>query len=213
MARNKGSRSKLNYFETFMLQAQAAHKEAGVLVEVAENFTTAEAISEYLPRAHEIEHEADQLNHAVMRAIDVDFMTPFDREDIIILTNALDEIVDGIEEVIQLFYLFDVHFMHRDVIPMARLLEKSTAALSEAMGGFKDFKKFGHFLEVMDKVDEVEEEVDAKYMEVMHNLFTEDRENAVRVMVWKDIFEHIEDCADRCDDAAQIMGSIILKNS
>ena len=50
-------------------------------------------------------------------------------------------------------------------------------------------------------------------MEVMHRLFTVDRENAVRVMVWKDIFEHIEDCADRCDETAQIMGSIILKNS
>ena len=213
MAKNKGSRSKLNYFEAFMQQAQAAHDEAGVLVEVADNFTTADAVSEYLPRAHKIERDADELNHAVMRAIDVDFITPFDREDIIILTGALDDIVDGIEEVIQRFYMFDVHFMHHDVIPMAKLLEKSTAALAEAMGCFKDFKKFGHFLEVMDKVDKVEEEVDSKYMEVMHRLFTVDRENAVRVMVWKDIFEHIEDCADRCDETAQIMGSIILKNS
>ena len=109
-----------------MQQAQAAHDEAGVLVEVAENFTTADAVSEYLPRAHKIERDADELNHAVMRAIDVDFITPFDREDIIILTaSALDDIVDGIEEVIQRFYMFDVHFMHHnDVIPMAKLLEK-----------------------------------------------------------------------------------------
>lgn len=213
MSKNKGSRSKLNYFETFMKQAQAANREATLLVDVVDNFTTAEAIAECLPKAHEIESEADKLNHAIMRAIDVDFVTPFDREDIIELANALDDIIDSIEEVIQRLYMFDVHFMHHDVVPMAHLLQKATGVLEESMAGFKDFKRFGSFLEMMSKVNDVEEQVDAKYMEVMHNLFTVDRENPVRVLVWKDIFEHIEECADRCDLASQVMGSIILKNS
>lgn len=210
MAKNK---SKIDYFSIFMQQAEAAHKEAGVLVDVVENFTTASAISECLPRAHKIEKDADILNHTIMRAIDVDFMTPFDREDIIELTNALDDVVDGIEEVIRCFYMYDVHFMHHDVKPMAQQLYKATGALADVMRGFKDFKKFGHFLEEMEQVNKVEEEVDEKYMEVMHSLFTTDRENAVRVVVWKDIFERIEDCADRCDATSQVMGSIILKNS
>jgi predicted phosphate transport protein (TIGR00153 family) len=211
--KKKGSRSKLDYFDTFMKQAQAANNEATLLVDIVDNFTTAEDIAKCLPHAHEIESEADKLNHAVMRAIDVDFVTPFDREDIIALANALDDIIDGIEEVIQRFYMFDIHFMHRDMVPMAHLLQKATGVLEESMGGFKDFKRFGSFLETMSKVNDVEEQVDAKYMEVMHNLFTVDRDNAVRVMVWKDLFEHVEECADRCDLASQLMGSIILKNS
>lgn len=211
--KKKGSRSKLDYFDTFMKQAQAANNEATLLVNIVDNFTTAEDIAKRLPHAHEIESEADKLNHAVMRAIDVDFVTPFDREDIIALANSLDDIIDGIEEVIQRFYMFDIHFMHRDMVPMAHLLRKATGVLEESMGGFRDFKRFGSFLETMGKVNDVEEQVDAKYMEVMHNLFTVDRDNAVRVMVWKDLFEHVEECADRCDLASQLMGSIILKNS
>lgn len=213
MAKAKTGRSKLDYYETFMKQAQLAHQEAQLLVEVAENFTTAEAIADFLPRAHEIENEADVLNHSVMHAIDVDFVTPFDRTDIIELTNALDDIVDKIEEVIQRLYMFDVHFMHPDAVPLAKLLEKSTGLLVSAMQDFKDFKKFGPFIERMTEVSTVEEDADAAYMSAMRRLFTEEHANPVRLLVWMDIFEHIEACADCIDDTGAIMGNIILKNS
>ena len=180
---------------------------------MSEGFTTAKAIEEFLPRAHKIEHEADAVNHAVMRAIDVDFVTPFDRDDIIELSNALDDVTDAIEEVIQRLYMFDVHFMHPDVLPLAELLRKSTNTLVEAMEDFSSFKKYGPFIERMEKVNAVEEEVDAAYLEVMRRLYTEDNDNPVRLMVWSDIFDRIEECADRIDEAGIIMGNIILRNS
>lgn len=211
--KRKIGKGKLDYYEAFMKQAELAHKEAELLVEVAENFTSAQEIADYLPRAHEIENSADDLNHSVMQAIDVDFVPPFDRVDIIELTNALDDIVDGIEEVIQRLYVFDVHFMHRDVLPLAKLLVKATGKLVDSMRGFEDFKKFGHFVDEMNKVNEVEEEVDAAYMQIMRRLYTEDNDNPLRVIVWTDIFDRIEDCADRIDETAVIMGNIILKNS
>ena len=213
MAKGKTGRSKLDYYETFQQQAKLADDEAALLVEVAQNFTTATAIADYLPRAHEIEHTADGLNHDVLHAIDVDFVTPFDRNDIIEITNALDDIVDGIEEVIQRLYMFDVRFMHPDVLPLANLLKSATGILVEAMGDFQSFKKFGPFIERMEKVNVVEEQADDAYMDTMRRLFTEEHGNPVRLMVWKDIFEHIEDCADRIDETAALMGNIILKNS
>ena len=211
--KKKTGKAKLDYYDSFLKQAQVAHEEALLLVEVAQNFTDAQAISDYLPRAHELENQGDELNHAVLNAIDVDFITPFDRNDIIELTNALDDIVDGIEEVMQRMYMFDVHFMHHDVMPLAQLLVKATALLVEAMGDFRGFKKFGAFIEAMQKVNDVEEEVDSAYMAVMRRLFTEDNDNPVRVFVWSDIFGRIEDCADRIDDAGILMGNIILRNS
>ena len=211
--KKKIGKAKLDYYESFLKQAQLAHEEAKLLVEVAENFTSAEAIRNYLPRAHELEHKGDGINHDVLHAIDVDFITPFDRNDIIELTNALDDITDSIEEVMQRMYMFDVHFMHNDVAPLAKLLVKAAALLVDAMGDFKSFKKFGAFIETMQKVNDVEEEVDAAYMAVMRRLFTEDNDNPVRVMVWSDIFSHIEDCADRIDESGILMGNIILRNS
>lgn len=212
MGKKKG-KSKVDYYEAFLRQAQLAHQEAELLVEVARGFTDAQAVGGFLPRAHKIENEADDVNHAVMHAIDVDFITPFDRNDIIELSGALDDVVDGIEEVIQLFYMYDVRFMHADVLPMAKLLEKATRTLVKAMGDFEDFKKFGPFIERMQKVSAVEEEVDAAFLETMRRLFTEEHANPVRLMVWKDIFERIEDCADRIDEAGVLMGNIILRNS
>lgn len=211
--KKKIGKAKLDYYESFLKQAQLAHKEAELLAEVAVGFTSAAAIQDYLPRAHELEKKGDEINHDVLHAIDVDFITPFDRNDIIELTNALDDITDGIEEVMQRMYMFDVHFMHNDVVPLAKLLVKATALLVDAMGDFKSFKKFGAFIETMQKVNGVEEEVDAAYMAVMRRLFTEDNDNPVRVLVWSDIFGHIEDCADRIDEAGILMGNIILRNS
>lgn len=211
--KKKTGKAKLDYYDSFLKQAQVAHEEALLLVEVAQNFTDAQAISDYLPRAHELENQGDELNHAVLNAIDVDFITPFDRNDIIELTNALDDIVDGIEEVMQRMYMFDVHFMHHDVIRLSQLLVKATSLLVEAMGDFRGFKKFGPFIETMQKVNDVEEEVDSAYMAVMRRLFTEDNDNPVRVFVWSDIFGRIEDCADCIDEAGILMGNIILRNS
>ncbi|MBE6470906.1 MAG: DUF47 family protein [Coriobacteriaceae bacterium] len=213
MAKTKVGKSKLDYYVAFQTQAELAHKESSLLLEVAQNFTTAADIADYLPRAHEIEHEADNINHAVLHAIDVDFVTPFDRTDIIEITNALDDIVDSIEEVIQRLYMFDVRFMHPDLIPLAELLQKSTGILLEAMGEFQSFKKFGAFIEHMEKVNTVEEDADEAYMQTMRRLYTEEHENPVRLMVWSDIFEHVENCADRIDETAALMGNIILKNS
>ena len=213
MAKTKTGRSKLDYYQAFQQQAQLAHEEAALLVEVAQGFTTATAIADYLPRAHEIEHKADDINHAVLHAIDVDFVTPFDRTDIIEITNALDDIVDSIEEVIQRLYMFDIRFMHPDVLPLANLLQKSTGILLDAMGEFQSFKKFGAFIDHMQKVNDVEEDADTAYLETMRRLFTKEHANPVRLMVWSDIFEHIENCADRIDETAALMGNIILKNS
>lgn len=207
------SKSKLNYFDAFSKQAEYACKEADLLDEVIENFTTAEAIQDYLPRAHQIEHDADVVNHEILTAIDVDFITPIDRDDIITLAQALDDIVDSIEDVIQRFYMFDVHFMHHDAAGFSKLIRKECNALSVAMEEFHNFKKSGTFRKSIIKVNDIEEEADGFYVEMMRNLFTVDRENPTRVIVWMEIFERMEDCCDNGERVADTMSSILLKNS
>ena len=73
------SKSKLDYFQAFKKQAEYAVKEADLLIEVIQNFTTAEAIKQDLPRAHEIEHAADGVYYEILAAVDVDFITPIER--------------------------------------------------------------------------------------------------------------------------------------
>lgn len=207
------SKSKLDYFDAFKRQAEYACKEAELLCEVVDNFTTAEAIEQYLPRAHDIEHDADVVNHDILTAIDVDFITPIDRADIIQLAQALDDIVDSIEDVIQRFYMFDVHFMHHDAVSLAKLIHKECEALHTAMEEFYDFKKSSTFRKNMIKVNDIEEEADSLYVEIMRRLFTVDRENPMRVVAWMEIFERMENCCDSGERVADTMSSILLKNS
>ena len=96
MAKHKNGK-KLDYFEAFEKQAELGIAEAKLLVEVIENYKGPDSLDDYIERAHEIEHAGDKLVHSVFDAVTVDFVTPIDREDIISLTQKLDDVLDYME--------------------------------------------------------------------------------------------------------------------
>ena len=94
-----------------------------------------------MERAHELEHEGDEINHAIFKTVATDFITPIEREDIINMSQYLDNIIDYIEDVMQRFYMYDVHFIHHDALEFAHLIKKSCEALDKAMVDFRNFKE------------------------------------------------------------------------
>ncbi len=210
MARRK---TKHDYFATFHQQAELALEEANVLIEVMENFTTAEAVQEYMPRAHEIETRADELNHSNFNAIAVDFITPIDRDDVIKISQAIDEVVDEIEEVVRELYIMNVHSMHEGAIKMAQIIKKACEALVVVTAEFKNFKKSDAFRRAVVDANSFEEEADELYAQLIRNLHVEDEDKPMRVLVWSRIFNKMEVCSDVCEHVADIMNSVLLKNS
>jgi uncharacterized protein len=208
----KASKKKFNYFDAFEKQSAIASKQARLLLEVVENFSKAEDIEKYLPRAHELESRGDSVCHDVFDAILPDFVTPIDREDIISLTNSMDALIDKMEEVLQRFYMYDIHFMHHDVKPLAKMIVKSCDALSEAMADFRNCNKSKKFKQLVIKVNDIENEADAFHIKAIRKLYTHDRENPVRVLVWTSLFDMMEECVDLCETIADKMNSIMLKN-
>ncbi len=205
-------KKKFDYFEAFEQQTKVAVEEAGLLIEAIEGFTTAEELKGAMERAHQIEHDGDELNHAIFKNVATDFITPIEREDVVDLAQFLDDIVDYIEDVIQRFYMYDVHFMHKDAHEFACLIKKSCEALDTAMEDFRNFKKSKKFKQLIVDVNTYEEEADQLYMKVIRSLHTEDRENPMRVLVWSQIFSCMEKCCDACEHAADTMNTILLKN-
>ena len=206
-------KKKIDYFDMFEQQVAVANREADILVDAVENFTTAEALHDILIKAHEIEHEGDVLSHDILHSVAVDFITPIDREDIISLTAALDNVTDSIEDVLRDFYMYDIHFMHDDAKEIAHLIKKSTKALTNAMVDFRNFKKSKKFKELIIKVSDYEDQGDRLYMEAIRRLYTGETDDAVRVDVWTRIFDCMEAACDSCEHAADAMGDIMLKNS
>ena len=98
-----GKRDKFDYFDAFEKQTEVAVQEAELLIEAIESFTEAEHLKEVMERAHELEHKGDEINHAIFKTVATDFITPIEREDIINMSQYLDNIIDYIEYVMQSF--------------------------------------------------------------------------------------------------------------
>ena len=207
-----GNKRKFDYFNAFEALSEVAVAEADLLIEAIEGFTEAGALGDTMTRGHELEHKGDEINHAIFKSVATDFITPIEREDIIELAQTLDDIIDYIEDVMQRFFMYDVHFMHRDASEFAGLIKQSCMALDRAMEDFRNFKKSKKFKSLIIDVNNYEEEADALFMKVIRSLHTADRENPMRVLVWSQIFDRMEKCCDACEHAADTMNTILLKN-
>lgn len=206
-------KEKHDYFAAFTKQAELALEEANLLVKGIEEFTTAEAVQELMSEAHEIESAADEVNHQNFQSIAIDFITPIDRDDVLSISQSLDEVIDEIEDVIQEFYIMDVHFMHRDAHEMASIIQNSCEALLTATKELPNFKKSPTFKQAIIDVNNFEEAADKLYARIIRDLHTNDADNAMRVLVWSRIFSKMERCTDAAEHVADIMNSVILKNS
>lgn len=212
----KKKKKKFDYYDAFDSQAAIAVKEAKLLKEIVDSFQSVDDIKESqiearLERAHALEREGDELCHRVSEVLITDFVTPIDREDIITITESLDEVIDRTEEIIQRFYMYDIHFMHDGAKKFVKLIVRSCEALSNAMADFRNCKKSSKFKSLIYQVNELEDEADALYMKLIRELYTEEREHPMRVMVWTRLFDAMEDCVDQCELVANKMNMVMVK--
>lgn len=206
-------KKKFDYFDAFEEQVDIASEEAELLLEVIENFKSAEEVYGLLDKAHEIENRGDEVNHQIRVSVSADFITPIEREDILELAQDLDDVTDMIEGVIQRFYMFDVHFMHPRAHEFAVIIGKSLKALRKSMGTFREFKKVKKIRAMVEDVNTLEEQADALYVQAIRELYTVDaKDDAVRVEVWSRLFDRLEGICDACETVADTMATIMLKN-
>ena len=201
------------YFECMIGQVKIATQLAEVLLEAVSDYSTASDYHMVMNKAHELEHEGDILNRTVFENIATDFITPIDREDIIGLTQRLDDIADYIEDTIRSFYMFDVHTMHPGAKQFSEIIYNSCVALEKAFGGVKDFKKTRDFRPFVVEVNDYEEEGDELYFSLVRHLHIEKRDDPMYVHVWSQIFDRLEKCCDACEHTADYLATVALKNS
>ena len=209
MARKK----KYDYFKTFEEQAKTVIEEAELLVEVIENFSSADDIKAVLPKAHEIENRGDQPNHENYNAVAVDFVTPIDREDLIDISSSLDSIIDQMEETIMEFYMLHIHSMHESCLEFARYVLEASRALLIAVQDFQNYKKSATFRGAIAKVNDCEEAADEAYLRIMHKMYSADNPDPIYVLVWTRIFDQLEECCDGCEHVADALETVMLKDS
>ncbi len=203
--------NRFNYFDAFDQDIAYACQEADLLQEVFADYHP-EQLHGQLERAHAIEHDADMVNHDVYTHLASEFIAPIEREDIDFLTQALDDIVDNIEGVMQRLYMYNILEIPQPAKDMADVISKSCIALKEAFVVFHTFKHSCKTQQHLIQVNTYEEEGDRIYLEAIRELYSE-CDDLKLVMAWASTLAKLEKCCDACERVANSMSTIIMKNS
>ena len=207
-------RNAFDYFEAFEKVSSLAVKEAEVLIETVESFSSDVEVDPLIARVHQLENRGDEINHAIFENTAIEFITPIEREDIIALARALDTVLDEIEDVVFRFYMFNVRQVPENAIKFAKVIKSAAQELDTAMGHLKGFKKHSKELHAMlVKVNDYEEEGDRLYMAAIRELFTRPNADPVDVLRWTEIYKRMERCCDACEHAADAVSTVLLNNS
>lgn len=197
-----------DFFGMFEKAALNLNKGATLLVEMMEDFSSSEAKAKAI---YEVEQEGDMLTHEVMRRLNKTFLTPIDREDIHALISRLDDVLDLIWASADRATLFKVEESTPEAVELSKTLHETTSIITKAVSSLKD-KKYTYIQEYCIEINRLENVADKIYREALVKLFN-DVKDPILVIKWKDIYEHLEDATDTCEDVANILEGIVLKHA
>lgn len=199
------------YFENFVASTALSKEAASFLVKCLENYDPAN-MRQMLEQMHSIEHQADMKKHEMSEALAKAFVTPVDREDLDMLSHQLDDVTDKLEEVLQMFYIYNIHSIEPSAIVFAKNLVKACGLLCALMEEFENFKRSKKIKELIIELNDVEEECDKLYLSSMRAL-TKESTDVLLTISWRDIYDCFESCADACEHVGDCVGSVIMKNT
>ena len=202
-------KEKLNYYDEFINDADFTVRSSKILNEYIEHFNSNLA-DEKEEEVHKLENEADKNLHKVLNYLIKDFVPPFDREDIIMIAHAIDDLEDNIDEVVINIDIFGVDKVRDDAKRFTALIEKSCLKLKDMFIKFKETKKFDEIHGLIVEINEIEDEGDTLYQEAIRNLFKNEKD-AIKVIIWKNIYNCLENCLDASEKIANNLEEIVLK--
>ena len=202
-------RKDFNYFSAYKEASDIAYEAAEMLKNTLCDGT---AFEEKKALAHEIEHRADIIYHSLVSALSRAFITPLESEDMKLLGQTIDDVVDVIEDVISNLYILNITDIRPEAIEFADLICECCAKMKLVIDEFENFRKSKKINDYIIDVNEIEEKGDHIYYKGIHRLFTE-QTDPIEIIKWRRIFELMEKCCDACEDVADTVESIILKNT
>ena len=206
MARISLVPQKREFFDLYNRAAANLVAISQLLVEFLDRFPDG---SEGLIRdIKELEHEGDRLTHEVVDLLNRTFVTPFDRDDMYRLAGALDDVCDHVDETAGKVGDYGVRDVREQARQQAQVILRSATQLAEAierLEGFRDSRR------QLIELRELEDEGDRIEQEAIASLFSSGQD-ALAVIRWKDIHEQLEEAVDACENAADVLEAILVKN-
>ncbi len=160
----------------------------------------------------DLEHIGDDITHQIYIELGKNFITPFDREDIHALGSALDEIADYIHGSSSRMFLYNVTVMTEPIKKLADLIHQSTKEVAKALNELKNYKNIRVIADACIRINNVENQADYIFDKAVGDLFDYE-EDAKTIIKYKEVLSAMETATDMCEDVANVLESILIKNA
>jgi uncharacterized protein len=194
------------FYDLFEQQATTLVRSAELLKEAlddVENLPTRQR------EIKDLEHLGDKYTYEVMRTLNETFVTPFDHEDISALAAGLDDILDYIEEIADTVNLYGIATIPRPASELSDLLAQAVAQLEQSVGKLRSGKKASEYAIEVHRLEDIG---DSTSRRAIAELFRSQHQ-PLEVIKLKDLYGLLEDALDRCEDVANVLENIAIKNA
>jgi predicted phosphate transport protein (TIGR00153 family) len=198
------------FFDLFERAAQNAHACA---TELRDALARMDDLPARAKRIKDLEHAGDQLTHEAIERLNTTFITPIDREDIHELVCRLDDIVDLIDTAVNRIVLYKIKTATDDAKALAGCLVHATGIIVEMMPAMRNLKNTDLIRQRCRDVHTQENEGDRIEQHALASLFDQHADDPMYVLKWKNVIEELEGATDRCEDVANVIEGIVLKNA
>lgn len=219
-------KQKFDYFDAFVkistYGVQSSDKIVSFFLEHFDETTKTGSITSketlrFLEELHELEDASDDVVHELLRNLSNEFVTPIDREDIVYLSNALDDIVDELDDVVQRLYMYHVNTIVPELVEMAQVVHEATCAVQKACEKFTHFKKSRSIHEYIVQINDCEDRGDRVYIRSVHRIYGRSQDGAfdgpLDAYGFSQVLSSLERCCDACEDVGDTIATVMIKNS
>ncbi|APU95023.1 MULTISPECIES: DUF47 domain-containing protein [Sphingobacterium] len=198
----------------FPLFEQAGNNliEMSKLLKDIVNSSNPEKKKELTRKVEDLEHRGDNITHQIHLELGKNFITPFDREDIHSLASSLDDVADFIHGAANRMDLYKVEKATEPMIEIADLLVEATEHVSKAIHELRDLKNIRNITDSCVRINSVENKADYIFDKAVADLF-EFEKDAISLIKHKEVLSAMEDATDKCEDVANVLESILVKNA
>jgi predicted phosphate transport protein (TIGR00153 family) len=194
-----------NFFALFRRQAALVREGCTQLHEMMERFDDLDARAR---RLKDVEHQGDLVAHELFERLNRTFITPLEREDIHDLGSGLDDVLDAAEAIGSRLVLFNIPKSTPAAIQLTGILARCGLQLEQAVDHLQDFKNLMAFTI---EINRLENEADQISRMIVADLFS-GQHDLLDVMRWRELYGRLEGATDRCEDVANTIEAIVLKN-
>jgi len=204
-----------NFFELFNQHGDRIVEGARAFILLIQNYADPQLRDKYAEEVGNAERQADRITAEVNRLLHKTFITPIDREQIHSLINAMDDILDLLQDATETMSLYDVRAMTEDVLRLGDLSARCCERVQHAVALLPKLSQpeaAEAAIKTCEEIDKLESDADRVMRSAMSKLFRE--ETDVRELIkLKEIYELLESISDRCEDVANLIEGVVLENS